>query len=229
MKRLIARELMDDDEEVGTTSQWRETLQDLAQINTRLGGWSALRHEVDRLDAWPRSILDVATGGADMPVRLLDYLAARGVAATCIALDRSARIIQIARELAGLRGDLTLLVGDALDLPFPDRRFDLATMNLALHHFDPEAAVAALREMARVARNIIVNDLRRSRVAWAFAGLVFPFFTRNRFILHDGPMSVLRSYTPGELAALATRAGLSGTIVRTHLGYRMTLRSRVAA
>jgi SAM-dependent methyltransferase len=228
MERLVSRELMDDDEEVGTTPEWRDTLLDLARINARLGGWSALRHEIESLDAQPRSVLDVATGGADMPIRLLDYLAIRKVRATCTAVDKSERIIQIAREVAGVRGDITFLVGDALHLPFPDASFDLATMNLALHHFEPEAAVAALREMARVAHRVIVNDLRRSRVAWAFAKLVFPLFTRNRFILHDGPMSVLRAYTPEELFALGQRAELASAVVRTYLGYRMTLSGAAA-
>jgi hypothetical protein len=43
MERLIARELMDDDENVGTHDQWRESLADLSWVNACLGGWSALR------------------------------------------------------------------------------------------------------------------------------------------------------------------------------------------
>jgi hypothetical protein len=56
----------------------------------------------------------------------------------------------------------------------------------------------------------IVMDLRRSWVAWALISVLARFFTRNSFTRHDGPMSVLRSYTVPELDTLAERAGLAG-------------------
>jgi SAM-dependent methyltransferase len=223
MERLLARELMDDDEAIGTSAQWQESLRDLARVNAYLGGWSALRAQVDRLPAPPKRLIDVATGGADLPRRLLEHLRTRGTAASCVAVDRSARILELAkRQSAGVAG-LTFIQADAQRLPFEDRSFDLAMMNLALHHFEPDAAVAVLRELARIAAWVIVNDLRRSRIAWAFARLVFPFFTKNRFTRNDGPISVLRAYTPGEIRDLARRAGWNHIAVSTHPGYRMTL------
>jgi ubiquinone/menaquinone biosynthesis C-methylase UbiE len=229
VKRIVARELMDDDEAIGTQAQWRESLGDLAWVNTVLGGWKALRSELDRLPTLPARVVDVATGGADLPRQVLDYLTMRGKKAVCVAVDRSERLLEIAQDLSGGRGDLVFVRADALALPFADRSFDLATFNLALHHFDPSDATRVLRELARVAATVIVNDLRRSVVAWAFARFVFPFFTRNRFTRHDGPMSVLRSYTPAEMQELARRAGWSWISVRTKGGYRMTLTGGVLA
>lgn len=229
MERLVARELMDDDEAVGTSEQWRDSLRDLAKVNEYLGGWHALRDELARLPALPARILDVATGGADLPRRLLDYLSHQGVRATCVAVDRSARILHIAEEFSKGRPGLVLVQGDARRLPFADRSFDLATMNLALHHFDPREAIAVLRELARVGATVIVNDLRRSRFAWAFARFVFPLFTRNRFTRNDGPLSVLRAYTPVELLELARSAGWSSISVRKQPGFRMTLAGGVLA
>lgn len=228
MERLLARELMDDDEAIGTSAQWLESLRDLARVNKYLGGWSALRSEVDRLPATPLRLIDVATGGADLPRRLLEHLNSRGTGVTCVAVDRSTRILGLAEgQSAGFAG-LTFIQADAQHLPFADRSFDLATLNLALHHFEPDAAVAVLRELARVAAWVIVNDLRRSRIAWAFARFVFPLFTKNRFTRNDGPLSVLRAYTPEEIGGLARRAGWSRIAVRSHPGYRMTLTGGLA-
>ena len=223
MKRLVARELMDDDEMIGTQAQWRESLADLARVNALLGGWNALRGELERLPTLPARVVDVATGGADLPRRLLDYLAQRGTKAQCVAVDRSERLLRIAEEMAGRRSDLLFVKADARTLPFADRSFELATCNLALHHFDPFDAIQVLRELARVAAIAIVNDLRRSRVAWAFARFIFPLFTRNEFTRNDGPISVLRAYTPAELRELARRAGWTSISVRKKGGYRMTL------
>jgi ubiquinone/menaquinone biosynthesis C-methylase UbiE len=220
---------MDDDEAIGTLAQWRESLSDLARVNALLGGWAALRSELERLPRLPLRVLDVATGGGDLPRRVLDYLERRGTQAACVAVDRSERLLRIAEEMGERRRDLSFVKADALALPFADRSFDLATCNLALHHFDPFDAIQVLRELARVALTVIVNDLRRSRIAWAFARFVFPLFTRNEFTRSDGPVSVLRAYTPAELQELARRAGWTSISVRKKGGFRMTLTGGVLA
>ena len=223
MQRLVARELLDDDRAVGTIEEWRASFRDLARINRFLGGWSSLCDALHRLPELPSRFVDVGTGDGDVPLKLLDYLASRGVAASCVALDHSERVLAIAAQRIGDRPDIALALGDARTLPFADDSFDLATCNLSLHHFEPADATRVLREMARVARNVIVNDLRRSLVAWAFARTVLPLFTSNRFTRNDGPISVLRSYTPSETELLARQAGWRRVQVRTHAGYRMTI------
>jgi ubiquinone/menaquinone biosynthesis C-methylase UbiE len=223
MPRLIARELMDDEQSSGETADWRGSLHDLARINTLLGGLRLMRIEIDRLPHLPRTILDVGTGGGDMPAFMIDHLATRGVRATCVAVDRSALALSIAAERLQGRADVRLQLAEATALPFADDSFDLATLVLALHHFDGGSAVATLRELARVARTVIVNDLRRSPIAWAFARFVIPMFTRNRFTRNDAPMSVLRAYTPKEARELAMQADWTSIDVRKHPGYRMSL------
>ena len=223
MPRLIAREMMDDETAGADQTEWRGSLHDLARVNSLLGGHRLMRAEIERLPELPRNILDVGTGGADMPAYVLDYLRGRGVIARCVAVDRSEKLLALAAERLGGRSDVRLEVADATALPFADGSFDLAMLILALHHFDGTSAVQVLRELARVARTVIVNDLRRSAVAWAFARFVFPLFTRNRLTLHDGPMSVLRAYTPKEARELAMAAGWKVIAVRKHAGYRMAL------
>lgn len=223
MPRLIARELMDDDTTSGDDALWRGSLHDLARVNSLLGGRRLLRLEIDRIEPPPLTILDVATGGADLPAFMLDHLRSRGVAATCVAVDRSPKVLAVAAGRVAGRPDIRLQQADATALPFADKSFDLATIVLAFHHFDGDDAVAVLRELARVATNVIVNDLRRSMLAYAFAKYAFPLFTRNRFTLADGPMSVLRAYTPEEVTALAQEAGWKRIAVRKYPGYRMAL------
>jgi ubiquinone/menaquinone biosynthesis C-methylase UbiE len=222
MDRVARREIIDD-ESAATHRECRENFRDLAIINAWLGGIRSTLCEVDRLTVTPRTILDVGTGGADVPLAVLDHLRARGAEATCVALDRSPRSLVVAAERAQGRADITLALGDAFALPFPDGSFDLVTCNLALHHFDPRDAVRALAEMGRVGRDVIVNDLRRSTMGWLLASAVFPLFTRNRLTLHDGPLSVRRAYSPGEARSLAVEARWARVAVRTHFAARMTL------
>lgn len=212
-----------DEEGSGTAREVSGNFRDIALINAWLGGVRATITEVDRLPVTPRTILDVGTGGGDMPLALLDHLHSRGSAASCVALDRSTSALDAAAERARGRTDIAFVRGDALSLPYYDRTFDLVTCNLALHHFDPPDVVRALAEMGRVGRDVIVNDLRRSALGWMLACAVFPLFTRNRLTLHDGPLSVRRAYSPDEVRAFARDAGWTRAAVRTHFAARMTL------
>ena len=66
-----------------------------------------------------------------------------------------------------------------------------------------------LAEMDRTARRgIVVNDLVRSRMAYALVWLVTRLFARNRMSRHDGPLSVRRAYARDELRVLCEKAGL---------------------
>jgi len=86
--------------------------------------------------------------------------------------------------------------------------FDVVTCTLALHHFEPPAALELLREMRRVARlTPIVGDLARSHVAFAATWLYTRVTSRNRLTRHDAPLSVRRAYEPEEALTLGARRG----------------------
>jgi hypothetical protein len=64
--------------------------------------------------------------------------------------------------------------------------------------------------MRRVARQaVVVNDLRRGRLAYLMAIAPVFAFTRGRYTRADGPASARRAYTLHELDSLAAAAGLA--------------------
>jgi ubiquinone/menaquinone biosynthesis C-methylase UbiE len=195
-------------------------LRDLRRLNRALGGVRISRLAVDRLlsaapthlDARTTSILDVGTGGADIPVALLADARRRGRQLEVVATDVHPEVLDAARvarpALAHVPG-LALDVADGRSLPHPDRSFDIAHASLVVHHLPPDDAVTLLAEMARVARlGIVINDLDRRRRHWLGALLVGHLLTRNRYTRRDAPLSVRRAYTPGEMRELLARAGL---------------------
>lgn len=189
-------------------------LRDLARVNRLLGGVAlsaagieALAPHVTRL-----SLVDIGTGGADIPAALLERARRQGRALTITALDGRDEIVAAALrvnpELANTHG-LILEAGDGRRLDFPDRSFDVAHCSLVLHHLEPEGAVGLLREMGRVARvGVVVNDLDRTRLNLAGALVLAKLATRNRYTRHDGPLSVRRAYRVPEVANLLRSAGL---------------------
>jgi ubiquinone/menaquinone biosynthesis C-methylase UbiE len=157
-------------------------------------------------------VLDIGTGGADIPLALIERGRAAGRLVRVTGIDRRPEILAAA-ALADTRvtatGELALHVGDGLSLPYPDDAFDIVHASLLVHHLEPGPARALLAEMGRVARlGVVINDVVRGRRAWLGAWLLTRVLLRNRFTRHDAPLSVRRAYTVAELTALLATVGL---------------------
>lgn len=215
-------------------------LRDMGRVNRLLGGTDLSRRAVAALlDAAPgipvgvRTIrlLDVGTGGADIPLALLADWRRRGLDGHVTAVDSRAEVLAAAiterPELEGIAG-IELVQADGLALPFEDRSFDIAHASLVLHHFDPAGATALVGEMARVASiGIVINDLARGRMAWLGAWLLAHAFTANRLTRHDGPLSVRRAYTLDESQRLVAEAGLRTAFTASAFaGHRWVIAAR---
>jgi SAM-dependent methyltransferase len=112
---------------------------------------------------------------------------------------------------------------DARHLPFADASVDVVICSQVLHHFEDAELSVVLAELARVARRYtIVSDLRRSWLAAAGFWLVTWPLRFHPVTRHDGVTSVLRGFTPRELARHVRDATGSAAIVRRHLGFRVT-------
>jgi 2-polyprenyl-3-methyl-5-hydroxy-6-metoxy-1,4-benzoquinol methylase len=207
----------------------RTALDDLARVNRWLGGWRVLRQRFGamllRLPRGSYTVLDVGTGGADLPLRLRDWAGRRGYRLEILATDLHPQTVEVARTrvagIAGIRVDRA----DAAELPFGDAAFDFALCSTLLHHFPPGEALRVVRELARVSRiGFVVNDLRRTHAAHLGARLLAAtVWRRSRFTRHDGPLSVRKAFTVDELRAIAELAGIAGAEVRAHVPFRLSL------
>lgn len=209
------------------SSELDANLRDIRRVNRMLGGVSTiLRHLPALLDRGPSdqsiSILDLATGSADIPLAIVDWARRNGRLIEVVASDYSEEMLAIARRHLADASGITLARYDARAVPLPDRQFDIVLCSLSLHHFEPEDAVLVLKEMDRLARRgFIVNDLRRSLIGFVAAWLAAQATTRNRLTRNDAPLSVRRAYTPDELAGLLRRAGIEDAAITTHPWFRM--------
>ena len=206
MRLRPAHELLDEDH--GSPAEIRQSLRELWWINQRLGGLSSWRR---LLAVWQAAqpaatraltLLDVGAGTGEMAAAIAAELGRRGFVVRAWALDR--RQSHLGAAAAG--GAPDRLVADAQRLPFACASVDVVTCNLFLHHFhdapaDP-AASRLLREMTRVARRaVLINDLERAWIPYAFIRLLSRRF--SRITRHDGPRSVAQAYTARELGHLA--------------------------
>jgi SAM-dependent methyltransferase len=198
------------------------SLADVARSNTIFGGSRAVLAELESVlasnGAKSVSLLDVGTGIGDIPAHVRETWGARGLDVTTFGVDISACLLHQARE-----GGLLPICADARGLPIASKSIDIVICSQTLHHFESRDAVTVLRELDRIARKrVIVSDLRRSWLAAAgiwLASYPLHFHPVSR---HDGVVSVLRGFTPGELSQLVRTATEQTPVARRRIGFRTT-------
>jgi SAM-dependent methyltransferase len=221
---LLAQELMDQPGQ--DPAELKAALEHIAQVNTLLGGVRGLIRAVERHRREAAlEILDVGTGSGEIPRLLVRWARERGIPIRVRATDYHPEVLEIARRNCADYPEITVEPADALELPYPNRSFTHALMTLTLHHFGDAGQATALRELARVTREAaIVSELER---CWAnYLGarvLAATWWRRNRLTRHDGPLSVLRAFTPAELRAAAHAARVETVELRRAFFYRLTL------
>jgi len=197
------------------------SLADVARANALFGGVASAIDEVEGVLKelnQHATLLDVGTGLGDIPCRARAIARESGVELTTIGLDAAWELATASRKAVNFS-----ICGDALHLPFPDSSIDIVMCSQVLHHFYGIDAVKLLQEMNRVARvRVIVSDLRRSWLAAAGLWLVsFPlrFHAVSR---HDGVVSVMRGFTPSELADTVHEAIERRPQAHRRRGFRVT-------
>jgi ubiquinone/menaquinone biosynthesis C-methylase UbiE len=228
-KRRITPEHMDDPS--ADRDELRRSLRFLARLNRRLGGVDPIiRHLQEWASSWPDDrairVLDVGTGGADIPLAIADWARRRGTRVEIVGVDMHETTLSIAREHVGDRDDIELVCADATTLTdrFEADSFDYAHASLFLHHLSDLQVMTVLRMMQRLARHAVVwNDLVRGPVGRLGARLLT--LGASPMARHDARVSVEAAFTKRETLDLATRVGLENVRYHQHFFYRFTLTS----
>ena len=206
------------------------SLRDIARINHLFGGAAAAARRVDEFLAGAPAgaaltLLDVGTGGGDIPRRVARVARRRGIELRLIGLERH----RAAAREAARAGGLSAILADGARLPLRGRSVDLVLCSKVLHHAPGEAGRRLIAELDRVARiAVVVADIRRSAVAAAgiwVAGHLLGFHPATR---RDGVISVFRGFTRAELLGVCASAGVRAS-VRSHPGWCLTAAWRPAA
>ncbi len=208
--RAYQEELMDD---MGRPAgEFSDAYRELEIINRRLGGIRAIERFLP--SAPNLLILDVAAGACDVSEALASRSSRR-----IVVLDRNDQGLKRARRSMPV-------VGDAMDLPFADRSFDVVMASLVFHHLSNEQCRRALAEMWRLARRmVLVNDLHRHPLAYWSIRVLTGMFSRSVMVRNDAPLSVRRAFKPAELMQLAGDAGVPCQVYRS-FPYRLVLVAR---
>jgi ubiquinone/menaquinone biosynthesis C-methylase UbiE len=204
--RDVAREYLD--QPTLDLDELHRNLREMAMLNRLPGGVAASMRAIDWLleGAQAGVVLDVGTGSGDLPMALAKD-GSRHL--RVLASDLRPEVLEYAAHRLQRMPRIELFKADIRQLPLADESVDVAHSSLLVHHLDPADAVRALGEMRRVARRgVVVNDLRRGRLAFTITRMTVLGLARARYTRHDGVLSARRAYTLAELDELAESAGL---------------------
>jgi demethylmenaquinone methyltransferase/2-methoxy-6-polyprenyl-1,4-benzoquinol methylase len=179
-------------------------------------GWRKKTVKRLQLGEQPR-VLDVATGTGDLAIDI----ARMTPGATVVGLDPSEQMLAIAKDKIAKRGladRVTLVVGDAQELPYGSCEMDAATIAFGIRNVPDR--LKALRELARVVRpggRIAVLELGEPK--GGVFGVAARFHTRHVVPKLGALLSGSREYAylqksiaafppADQFAALMERAGL---------------------
>jgi SAM-dependent methyltransferase len=206
----------------------RQALAGLRRINFwgRSAGilWPPLAAAARAVGPRPLRVLDLASGGGDVPIRLWHKARRAGLPIVVAGCDVSPVAVEhAAGEAKRRRAEVRFFQADAFDDELP-AGYDAVVCSLFLHHLTEDQAAGLLRRMAAAAgRLVLVNDLVRNRPGLLMAWVATRLLSRSPVVHVDGPRSIQGAFTVEEARGLAERAGLSGATVERRWPCRFLL------
>ncbi|MFF3924149.1 methyltransferase domain-containing protein [Paenibacillus lactis] len=194
--RAQEEELMDDFSQGG--DELSEALKHLRRLNKLFAAPGPTLAGVDQL--WQRigspdrlSILDVGAGSGDINRKLIRWSERKGIQLTITLVDMTEEACEEARRLFRREPRVRVQRADVKDLP--EATADIVTGSQFVHHFDGEQLVGIVSHMLRASvHGVVINDIHRHRVSYTAVWLATRLISRNRYIRHDGPLSVAKGF-----------------------------------
>ncbi|MEZ6140014.1 MAG: methyltransferase [Zavarzinella sp.] len=223
-RRRQVAELMDDPQvPVGNHHQ---ALRGLSRINWFSNSSGILFKPIQQIaqshPGHQLTLLDIATGGGDVVIRLKNKCERLGIPIKFSATDISQTALDMAAKKPGAKGIHWFqhnIINDGIL-----QNYDIVISSLFIHHLEEEELHVVLQRFREIARKaILINDLRRCVCGWWAAKIIPRFLSRSRIVHFDGPVSVAGAFTSEELLHYARQAGWEGAKVQHVFPWRMLL------
>lgn len=159
----------------------------------------------------PKTVLDVATGTGDLAIAV-----EKGTGAQIVGLDLSQKMLDVGIEKVKrnqLQNKISMVKGDAENLPFEDNKFDAVTVAFGVRNFENlEKGLDELRRVVKPGGSVYILEF--SKVD-GFFGSIYHFYFKN-ILPRIGKMiskdSRAYTYLPDSVSAFP-----SGAIMRSIL------------
>ncbi len=191
----------------------RACLRDLSRLNR---WFLAYRPTLDWLSAvappgavGPIHIVDVGCGYGDSLRRIERWARKNGLAVELTGLDLSPDAVAIAAEATPSTSAVRWVAADVFAWQ-PDKPMDLILSSLFTHHLSEPGLIRFVQWMdLHAKRGWFINDLSRAAVPYHLLRIFTRLAGLHRFVQHDGPVSIARSFVPDDWRRICAAAGLN--------------------
>jgi len=212
-RRAEPSELAEWMDEPCSYEDFRECLIDLAKVNRITLAHRATLQWLDgvlRKTKWqqPLHIVDVGCGGGDLLRAIAAWAKRRDVQVVLTGIDLNPYAAQAAREFGTTNAEINWVTGNALTLT-ELQEIDIIVSSLFTHHLAVVEIVQFLAWMETSARvGWFINDLYRTRFTYYLFQALARVSGWHRFVQHDGPVSIRRSFREQDWKSMRDSAGI---------------------
>lgn len=207
--RAALTELMD---EPCSRAELRACLRDLSRLNRWFLAYRPLLNWLSAVapsgPARPLHILDVGCGYGDSLRRIERWAHKLGLAVELTGLDLNPDAIAIAAEATPSASAICWVASDVF--AWNTRKpVHLIVSSLFTHHLTDPDLIRFVRWMESTAElGWFINDLSRAAVPYHLLRIFSRLARLHPFVQHDGPVSIRRSFVPGDWRRICAAAGL---------------------
>ena len=191
-----------------------KALDDIGRVNKLLGGnkitLKAIDAEISKAPTQVFDILDVGCGSGNMLRQVADYCRKKNYKVNLIGVDMNTKSLDIAATFNDHYPEITYKKLDILSADNELVESDILLCTLTLHHFNNADIVRFLKRFQQITRKqIIINDLQRSKLAYILFSLFSRIFLTTRIARIDGLISIQRSFTKKDFISYAEKANIT--------------------
>jgi len=179
----------------------------MEMVNRRFGGIRMVRRflateSARRHAGGPLRVLDIGSGSCDIPLAVSRWARAHDIPLHVTCLEIAGHTVDIAHEqLTRVGNPAVQLLQEDVFTHQPAEPYDCAVASMCFHHFSDAQILTLLRRLhGFVLNSVLINDLRRSRMAYLAARLLL--VTTPAEVRHDALLSIRRGFKISELRSL---------------------------
>lgn len=219
-ERAVLSEMMDDP---GVDSVLlKKNLRELDILNRFLGGHVVSLEGVKNLLEKGKlyTIVDLGCGSGDTLRHLAQWSRRKRIRARFVGVDTNENAIGYLKEKCIGYPEITGVVMDYDTFLKTSPVADIYLCSLFCHHLDDGQLVHLFRTLKHAKIGFVINDLRRSRLAYYCTWLFTRLFNGTVLSKNDGPISVLKAFRKGELRHLLLEAGCAKVTIKKRWLFR---------
>lgn len=201
-----------------------QALKELDIINKWLGGNAVTLIAVKKiLKSNPQknwTIADLGCGSGEMLIKIADWARQENINVELIGFDANPNVIQYAKNHCEDYPEINLQTENIFSESFKNRKFDLISCTLFLHHFTKDELVNLLEQFNQQSKNVVINDLHRHYFAYYSIRVITQLFSKSKMVKNDACLSVWRAFTKKDWQEILQLAQISNYSIKWKWAFR---------